>query len=147
MILVSACLLGENCKYSGGNNRREAVCRFLEGRDYIAFCPERAGGLPTPRLPSERRGAGVVARDGTDVTEAFRLGAERALALCREKGVTLAIFKEGSPSCGSRVIYDGSFSGRKIPGRGVTAELLEENGISVLGEDELPAEGDGGIFC
>lgn len=139
MILVSACLLGENCKYSGGSNHREAVCRFLEGKDYISFCPEQAGGLPTPRLPSERRGDRVVSRDGEDVTEAFCLGAERAMEACREHGVTLAILKQGSPSCGSRYIYDGTFSGTKIPGQGVTAQLLGENGIQIIGEEEILA--------
>ncbi len=137
MILVSACLLGENCKYSGGNNRHEAVCRFLEGKEYVSFCPEQAGGLPTPRQPSECREDRVFSRDGEDVTEAFSLGAERAWTLCRERQVTMAILKEGSPSCGSRYIYDGSFSGRKIPGKGVTARILEERGIPVVGEDKI----------
>lgn len=137
MILVSACLLGENCKYSGGNNRREEVCRLLEGKEYVPFCPEQAGGLSTPRLPSECRDDRVFSRDGEDVTEAFLLGAERTLELCRREGVELAILKQGSPSCGSRYIYDGSFSGVKIPGEGVTAELLRKNGIRVVSEEEI----------
>jgi len=137
MILVSACLLGENCKYSGGNNRREEVCRFLDGKEYVPFCPEQAGGLPTPRLPSERRDGRVFSSAGEDVTESFLLGAERTLELCRREGVGLAILKQGSPSCGSRYIYDGSFSGVKIPGEGVTAELLRKNGIRVVSEEEI----------
>ena len=137
MILVSACLLGENCKYSGGNNRSEAVCRYLEGREYISFCPEQAGGLPTPRMPSEIRGDRVYARDGADVTDAFRKGAEKALALCEEEGVETAILKEGSPSCGSHMVYDGTFSGVKIPGRGITARLLEEAGIKICSENDI----------
>lgn len=137
MILVSACLLGENCKYSGGNNRREEVCRFLEGKEYVPFCPEQAGGLHTPRLPSERRGDRVVSSAGEDVTEAFLLGAERTLELCRREGAQVAILKQGSPSCGSRYIYDGSFSGVKIPGEGVTAELLRQNGIRVISEENV----------
>lgn len=140
MILVSACLLGENCKYCGGNNRREDVCRFLEGKEYISFCPEQAGGLPTPRLPSERRGDRVVSRAGEDVTEAFRLGAERALETCRRQGIDLAILKQGSPSCGSRYVYDGSFSGVKVSGQGVTAELLRAEGIRVISEEDVPGE-------
>lgn len=140
MILVSACLLGENCKYSGGNNRREDVCRFLEGKEYISFCPEQAGGLPTPRLPSERRGDRVVSRAGEDVTEAFRLGAERALETCRRQGIDLAILKQGSPSCGTRYVYDGSFSGVKVSGQGVTAELLRAEGIRVISEEDVPGE-------
>lgn len=137
MILVSACLLGENCKYSGGNNRNEAVCRYLETREYVPFCPEQEGGLPTPRLPSEIRGERVCASDGADVTEAFRQGAEKALAKCRESGVDTAILKEGSPSCGCHLIYDGTFSGRKIPGRGITAALLEDAGIRVYSENDI----------
>ena len=140
MILVSACLLGENCKYSGGNNRREDVCRFLEGKDYVAFCPEQAGGLPTPRLPSERRGDRVVSSAGEDVTEAFLLGAERTLELCRRENVNFAVLKQGSPSCGSRYIYDGSFSGVKIPGEGVTAKLLRANEIQVISEEDIAGE-------
>ena len=140
MILVSACLLGENCKYSGGNNRREDVCRFLEGKEYVPFCPEQAGGLSTPRLPSERREDRVFSRDGEDVTAEFLLGAERTLALCRREGVKFAILKQGSPSCGSRYIYDGSFSGVKIPGEGVTAELLRKHGIRVVSEEEIAGQ-------
>jgi len=140
MILVSACLLGENCKYNGGNNRRENVCRFLAGKDHVTFCPEQAGGLPTPRLPSERRGDRVINRAGEDVTGAFVLGAERTLELCRSRDVTLAILKQGSPSCGSRCIYDGSFSGTKIPAQGVTAELLCREGIRVISKEDVGEE-------
>ena len=140
MILVSACLLGDNCKYSGGNNRREEVCRFLEGKEYVSFCPEQAGGLSTPRLPSERRGDRVVSSAGEDVTEAFFLGAERALELCRRENVNLAVLKQGSPSCGSGYICDGSFSGLKIPGEGVTTELLRANGIRVMSEEDIAGE-------
>lgn len=137
MLLISACLLGENCKYSGGSNRHEGLCRFLEERDHIPFCPEQAGGLTTPRLPSEIREGRVYARDGADVTEAFRSGAEKALALCREKGVTAAILKEGSPSCGCHLVYDGTFTGVKIPGQGITANVLQEAGIAVFSEKDL----------
>lgn len=139
MVLVSACLLGENCKYSGGNNRSEAVCRYLEEREYVPFCPEQEGGLPTPRLPSEIRGERVYASDGTDVTDAFRQGAEKAWKQCRKKGVSMAILKEGSPSCGSHQVYDGSFSGKKIPGRGITAGLLEDSGIRIYSENDIMA--------
>lgn len=137
MILVSACLLGENCKYSGGNNRSEAVLRYLEGKEYIPFCPEREGGLSVPRPPCEIRGDRVCTPEGTDCTAEFTLGARKALALCREKGVTAAILKERSPSCGSREIYDGSFTGTRIPGQGVTARLLEEEGIRLYSEKDM----------
>ena len=137
MILVSACLLGENCKYTGGNNRNEAVLAYLADKDHIPFCPEQAGGLPTPRLPSEIRDGGVYSSEGGDVTANFRLGAEKALAACRERGVTRAILKEASPSCGVHRVYDGTFSGRTVPGMGVTARLLAENGIEVLSEEDI----------
>lgn len=137
MVLVSACLVGENCKYSGGNNRSEAVCRYLEGRDWVSFCPEQAGGLPTPRQPSEIRGGRVYARDGKDVTAEFDLGAEKTLALCREREITEAVLKEGSPSCGCHLVYDGTFSGAKIPGQGVAAALLLREGIAVCSEKDV----------
>lgn len=137
MILVSACLLGENCKYSGGNNFCPAVVSYLEGKKFVAFCAEQAGGLPTPRLPSEIQGGRVISREGADVTVHFEAGAQAALALCREKGITLAILKQSSPSCGTKTVYDGTFSGTKRPGMGVTAALLKENGIEVMGEDDF----------
>ena len=138
-LLVSACLLGENCKYSGGNNALPPeLLAALEARyRLVPVCPERDGGLPTPRLPSERRGDLVVNRAGEDVTEAFRRGAAIALETARREGCRLALLKERSPSCGSGKIYDGSFSGTLIPGNGVAAALLKENGIAVFGESEF----------
>ncbi len=138
--MVSACLLGECCKYSGGHNYSKAVARFIEGHEVIPVCPEVLGGLPTPRVPAELRGSRVVTRDGRDVSRAFREGADRALALAREKGVQLVILQPRSPSCGAREIYDGTFTGRKIPGQGIFARLLQENGIPLLDADELAAE-------
>ena len=137
MILVSACLLGENCKYTGGNNRHEKVLEYIQGEGYISFCPEQAGGLSTPRPPSEIRADRVFSIHGNDVTDNFRLGAEKALAACLENGVTRAILKEASPSCGVHLVYDGTFTDRKIPGMGLTARLLEEHGIEVISEDDI----------
>ena len=137
MILVSACLLGHNCKYNGGNNDCAAVHKFLEGKEYVFFCPERASGLPAPRLPSEIREGRVFSKAGQDVTEEFRRGAEKALAFCRDKGVTQAVLKARSPSCGVHAVYDGSFTGKTVPGMGVTARLLAENGIELLDEEDL----------
>ncbi len=136
-LLVSACLLGENCKYSGGNNYSPAVEALKEKFDVISVCPEQLGGLPTPRAPSERAGARVLNCKGQDVTGAFRLGAEEALRIARSCGVTRAVLQERSPSCGSSAIYDGTFSGKLIPGRGVTTQLLEENGIKVCGGSQI----------
>ena len=138
MILVSACLLGENCKYNGGNNHCPAVLKFLEGKEYIFFCPELAGGLSAPRPPVEIQPDGrAVNLEGDDVTEAFQKGAADSLALCQKHGVDLAILKERSPSCGVHLIYDGSFCGVKIPGQGMTAKLLKENGVRIISEFDL----------
>ena len=139
MILVSGCLLGVNCKYNGGNNDNAAVHKFLEGKEYVVFCPERASGLPAPRLPSEIRGDKVCSKAGDDVTAEFQSGAEKALAFCKAHGVTQAILKARSPSCGVHAVYDGTFTGRVIPGMGVTAKLLAENGIELLDEEDLEA--------
>ena len=103
----------------------------------VPVCPEILGGLPTPRTPSERQGERVVSKPGADVTAAYQKGAEEALRLARLFGCRKALLKERSPSCGRGQIYDGSFSGRLIPGAGVTARLLEQEGIAVFGESQL----------
>ena len=137
MILVSGCLLGLNCKYNGGNNDNAAVHKFLEGKEYVVFCPERASGLPAPRLPSEIRGDKVYSKAGDDVTAEFLSGAEKALAFCRAHGVTQAILKARSPSCGVHAVYDGTFTGTVAPGMGVTARLLAASGIELMDEEDL----------
>lgn len=136
-LLVSACLLGENCKYNGGNNYTPAVEALRERFEVIPVCPEQLGGLPTPRTPSERSGDKVLTRDGRDVTEAFLQGAEKTLAVARAEGAAKAVFQVRSPSCGCGAIYDGTFSGRLVPGKGVTTQLLEESGIKVYGGDRI----------
>ncbi len=138
-LLVSACLLGTNCKYNGGNNALppERLAALEERFRLVPVCPERDGGLPTPRLPSERRGERVVNRAGEDVTEAFRRGAELALETALREGCRLALLKERSPSCGSGRIYDGSFTGTVFPGDGVTAEMLKKSGLTVCSETEF----------
>lgn len=131
-IMVSACLIGENCKYNGGNNRDEELLNLLSGHEVIAVCPEVLGGLPTPRQPSELRNGRVISRNGQDVDAAFRLGAEKCLATARKEEPDLIILQSRSPSCGVKQRYDGSFSGRLEAGAGVTAELLLRYGFSVL---------------
>lgn len=140
-LLVSACLLGENCKYNGGNNALppETLTALSERYRLVSVCPERDGGLPTPRLPSERRGERVFNRAGEDVTGPFTRGAALALETARAAGCRRALLKERSPSCGSSVIYDGAFSGRIIPGEGVAAALLKKNGLAVYGETGVEA--------
>ena len=135
-LLISACLLGFECKYSGGSNRLpdERIARLREKYRLIPVCPESAGGLPTPRDPSERLGEGVVSSKGRDVTAQFKKGAETALYLARKYNCKKALLKRNSPSCGGEYIYDGSFSGTLIPGEGVTAELLRAEGIEIIGE-------------
>lgn len=138
-LLVSACLLGVNCKYNGGNNSlpSQPLAALEERYRLVPVCPERDGGLPTPRVPSERRGSGVFNREGEDVTAPFRRGAELALETAKARGCRVALLKERSPSCGAGAIYDGSFTGEVIPGDGITAELLRKNGLTLLGETEV----------
>ena len=132
-LLVSACLMGFNCKYSGGNNALppEALEELKRRYCLIPVCPEAAGGLPTPRVPSERRGDRVITRDGRDVTEAFRKGAEIAARLAEKYRIRRALLKSNSPSCGSKTVYAGSFSGILIRGDGITAAVLKERGIEI----------------
>ncbi len=137
MIFVSACLLGENCKYSGGNNRNEHVLSFLDGKEYLPVCPEVLGGLAIPRPPAEIVGDAVIDREGHDVTAAFKKGAEKTLSMALEHQPELCLLKANSPSCGCGMIYDGSFSGKKIPGDGITAALLKVHGFKVLTEKDL----------
>ena len=135
-ILISACLLGARCRYDGAAKAAPRVLALMERHTLIPVCPEQLGGLPTPRLPSERREGGVFDRGGKDVTAQYRQGAEEVLRLARLYGCTHAVLKERSPSCGSGQIYDGSFSHVLVPGSGVAAELLAQNGITVLGESQ-----------
>ncbi len=137
-VLISACLLGCACRYDGRAKPLAEAVRLQEVCSLIPVCPEQLGGLPTPRPASERRGSRVVNCLGEEVTEQYRRGAEEALRLARLFDCRVALLKERSPSCGSGVIYDGSFSQTRIAGDGVTAELLKRQGILVLGEGEIP---------
>lgn len=136
-ILVSACLLGKNCKYNGGNNLNQRVLDFIEGHEVIGVCPEQLGGLSTPRLPAEIVDGIVTNKEGISVDVQFRKGAQTALAVALEKKVDLAILQSRSPSCGVKEIYDGSFSGKKIKGQGVFAKLLSAHGIKVLDAEDV----------
>ena len=136
-IAVSACLLGENCKYNGGNNFSEKVSEYVKGHEVIPVCPEVFGGLPTPREPSEIVDGIVRHKDGSSVDMEFRKGAEVAFKIIKEKEVELVILQSRSPSCGVNTIYDGSFSGKIIKGHGVFAEILLRNGIKVIDVADL----------
>lgn len=136
-ILVSACLLGLRCRYDGQSKPNAAVLALGEKHRLIPCCPEQLGGLPTPRSPAEWQGERIVNSAGADVTAQYRRGGEEAVALARTLGCEAAILKERSPACGSREIYDGSFSGVLIPGSGSAARALRAAGIPVIGESEL----------
>ena len=138
-ILVSKCLIGENVKYNGGNNLVDnpRLQKWLAERRVVAVCPEFEGGLPVPRPASEILGDRVVNTSGDDVTKEFVCGADIALAKAKQNGIKYALLKQGSPSCGSNRIYDGTFTGTKIAGMGVAARLLDKNGIEIFDETEI----------
>ncbi|KAB0285270.1 DUF523 domain-containing protein [Vibrio fortis] len=148
-VLVSSCLMGNKVRYNASClSISEADLEWLKSNlELIIFCPEVSAGLPTPRPPAEiiaGKGidvldglASVIGDDGTDVTAQFVAGAEHALKLCQKQQIKYAVLAEGSPSCGSSNIYDGTFSGTKIDGSGVTATLLEKNGIKVFSQHTI----------
>ena len=136
-IAVSSCLLGENCKYNGGNNYNEQVVDFIKGHEVISICPEVLGGLSTPRESAEIVNGIVSHKDGTSVDEEFRCGAQKALDIVLENHAELVILQSRSPSCGVNTIYDGTFSGRIIPGQGVFVELLKSKNIKVIDVADL----------
>lgn len=137
MILVSKCLIGENCKYNGGNNYHKELVDFLKDKDYIAVCPEVLGGLPTPRTSCEIVDGKVLDENGEDKTKEYMKGAQLTLKLALEHKCNLAIMQVRSPSCGKGQIYDGNFSRKLIEGNGLSAALLMEHGIEVLSSDEF----------
>lgn len=139
-VLISACLLGVQCRYDGTGNLQEAWLEQLKAHTLIPVCPEQLGGLPTPRPPAEilsENPLRVMDCNGCDVTEAFIKGAEETLKLARLLGAACAVLKERSPSCGVNMIYDGTFNKIRLPGAGLTARLLKAEGIPVFSEEEL----------
>ncbi len=136
-ILVSACLMGARCRYDGKGNEMPELEALKELVNLVPFCPEIYGGLSTPRCPAEIREDRVVTREGRDVTEQFDRGAGEALRMARLLGCQGAVLKERSPSCGSRMVYDGTFSGTRIKGMGRTASLLAKNHIPIYNEEEI----------
>ena len=136
-IFVSACLIGENCKYNGGNNYSEAVKKYVEGHEVISMCPEVEGGLPIPRTPAEIVKGVVTNRDGVSVDKEFRAGADKILDALLEEKVELAILQSRSPSCGIGRIYDGSFTKTLTNGNGIFADLLVKHGIKVIDVEKI----------
>ena len=137
-IMDSACLLGENCKYNGGNNLNPELLHLLSRHDVIPVCPEVLGGLPTPRVPAEIVNGTVINREGVSVDDAFRRGAKKALEMARQEKPDLIILQSRSPSCGVKEIYDGTFSGKLIPGHGVFAEMALQAGFRVMDAEDVP---------
>ncbi len=138
-VLVSACLLGENCKYNGKNNRSEALIRRLQGHRVIPVCPEVLGGLGVPRPCVELRDGRAVDCNGRDVDAAFRAGVEKALRQIEGQAIDLAVLQSRSPTCGVKQIYDGSFSRRLIDGQGLLAAALTARGVRVVDVEDLDA--------
>ena len=140
-ILISACLVGDKTKYDGTSNKDKNpfLEQLLEKYELVPFCPEVVGGLSIPRTPSERKKDQVYNKKGENVTKYFLEGAEKALDVCLYLGIRVAILKEASPSCGVHEIYNGRFNNVKMPGVGVTTELLKRKGIRVISENEIEA--------
>ncbi len=137
MKIVSACLAGLKCAYDGDDRAHPRVIELIKNSQAIPVCPEQLGGLPTPRIPSERSGDKVINKEGQDNTKYFKKGAREALRLTKLAQCDGAILKSRSPSCGYGQIYDGTFSGKLINGNGVFADLLLEEGIKIISDEEL----------
>ena len=141
--IISACLLGKNCKYNGGNNNNTTIIEFLKDKEYITVCPEVSGGLSTPRDPSEIVNTfplKVINNKGKDVTNNFINGAYIEWDKIKNEEIICAILKEKSPSCGTKYRYDGTFSSTIIEESGVFASLLKEKGIKVYSEESFIKE-------
>lgn len=144
---VSACLIGEKCRYDGNDSLNMKVVNFLKGKNFIAFCPEVLGGLPTPRIPAEIKGGDgknvlkgeckIINKNGEDVTDYYLVGAKAVLEILKKHRVNLVIARQLSPACGKGKIYDGSFTGNIIEGNGIATQLLLNEGICVITEDNL----------
>ncbi len=139
IVIVSSCLLGMRTKYNGESNKSITILELSHKFLFVPLCPEQLGGLSTPRPPAEIIGGKVITINGIDVTENYLRGAEEALYFAKIYNVRYAILKDGSPSCGSNYIYDGTFSGKKVTGMGITAQLFIKNGIKVFSEKNLEA--------
>ena len=140
MILVSACLIGINCKYSGGNNYNEKIFDLVKDGKAIPICPEQLGGLKTPRSPAEIKNKSVINKNNEDITKEFVRGANEVLNLAKKLGIKKAILQPRSPSCGCGKIYSGNFDKTLVDGNGITSDLLIKNGIEVIPADEYFGE-------
>ena len=138
-VLVSACLLGENCKYNGRNNYNPAVVEFVKDKDVLPVCPEMMAGMGCPRTPIEIEDGVLIDRDGNNVDAAMREAVEKAMEMIRKEDIQCAVLQSRSPTCGVNQIYDGSFSGKLIPGSGVLAQALKDEGYQVIDAEDIKA--------
>ena len=136
-VIVSACLAGDNCKYNGGNNLNQKMMDLLKTHEMIKVCPEVLGGLPTPRPSAEIVDGKVMNTEEKNITKEFTDGAQKAFEIVQKENPDLIILQSRSPSCGIKQIYDGTFSGNKIPGHGVFAELCIKAGYKVLDIEDI----------
>ena len=136
-ILVSACLLGENCKYNGGNNYNPAVAEFVKDKEVLHICPEMMAGMGCPRIPIEIVDGGLMYRDGNNVDAAMRKAVEQAMEMIRKEDIQCAVLQSRSPTCGVNQIYDGSFTGKLIEGSGVLAQALKLTGYRVVDAEDI----------
>ena len=137
-IIVSGCLLGCDCRYKGDNCKNEELLALADKHTLIPVCPEQLGGLSTPRDPSEIVGDKVISNRGKDVTYEYTKGAEIALYVAKINNADAVLFKANSPSCGKGIIYDGTFTGNKIAGNGIAAQMFLNAGYNVFTENEIP---------
>ena len=139
-VLVSACLLGENCKYNGGNNYSSAVAEFVRGKEILSICPELMAGMGCPRTPIEIVDGVMMDRDGKNVDTAMREAVEMAMKQLSSEEIQCAVLQSRSPTCGVNQVYDGSFSGKLIPGAGIFAQALKEAGYRVIDAEDVGKE-------
>ena len=136
-ILVSACLLGENCKYNGGNNYNAAVADFVKDKEVLTICPEMMAGMGCPRTPIEIVDGVLMDRNGNNVDAAMREAIEKAMEMIRKEDIQCAVLQSRSPTCGVNQIYDGSFSGKLIDGSGLFAQALKGAGYQVIDAEDI----------
>lgn len=136
-VMVSACLLGENCKYNGKNNYNEKVLEYVRDKEIIPICPEMLADMPSPRPCVELVNGTVMDENGVNVDKIYRSGVKRAIEEAKRQGIELAILQSRSPTCGVRQIYDGSFSGCLKEGQGLFAEALMKNGFRVIDAQDV----------
>lgn len=136
-VLVSACLLGRNCKYNGGNNYNEKVAAFVRDKEVVEYCPEVMAGMGIPRTPMEIVNGILMDRDGNHVDETVRRAVDKALEEIREMDIDCAVLQSRSPTCGVNQVYDGTFSGNLIPGQGVFAKALAQAGYRVIDAEDI----------